>query len=189
MVATTTGFLGCPSPTPTTPSLVFSTPRMDSPYAPAPVNALSDDAGATTHSPMALDTPTFDHTQSPATPSSVDHAASLGLLGSHAPAHMHLSPLAQECAPRSSLTPDCPASVDYWQTPNQTMTTIEELEHAKSYGDSTSAAAAMALSAPVREGEQDQKWFTDVDWYGAESPLACFDQPQSSGYASWGTTC
>ena len=190
MVATRAGSLGCPSPVPSTPSLAFSTPRIGSSHAGSPALSLSDDAGATTLSPITFSPSTPRQPASPTHPrSSVDQASSLGRLDTPL-VHMQVSPLIQEWSspavpPRANFSPaQSSATIDHWETPNQSMSDAQD--HAATSHVPKSVGTTALLPDPMRE-EQGQKWFTDVDWYGTEGPLACFDQPASTDYStgSW----
>ncbi|RPD52931.1 hypothetical protein L227DRAFT_581791 [Lentinus tigrinus ALCF2SS1-6] len=161
MVAATTGSLGCPSPAPTTPSLGFSTPRTGTSLSGSPAPSLSDDAGATTLNPIVIsDGHEHDSEHSPSAASSatirpfasVDASVSRGHLElGPSLAHMQVSPLVQD------NTAGSPAPSISGVTPSQIKS-----------GD--------IPFSPRAEGEQQQQgWFTEVDWFGVDGPLACYE--------------
>ncbi|KAI0752969.1 hypothetical protein C8Q80DRAFT_1267424 [Daedaleopsis nitida] len=180
VVAASAGSLGC-SPIPATPPLVFATPWM----AGSPAFSLSDDAGATTLTPTASRTSCAGQRQSFADPnSSVELAASLGRLG-YPLAHMTVaSPTRKDeivgtssgssCpSPSSPATP--PASIHHWHKPSLTVADDHNLFKTPDPSRTPIGSSVPLLPLPVHEEEHGQKWFTDVDWDGADSPLACFD--------------
>lgn len=184
MTATNTaGSLGCPSPALTTPSLGFSTPRTGSSAAGSPALSLSNDAGATTLNPIVIVEDEHERLpsagNSPAADrslSSVDVCASRGHLGPSL-AHMHVSPLVQDGAgsPAASVYASPRSSSSGASSPQALSIQHCNKPRISDVLPDTIKTGEMPFS-PRAEGErQQQGWFTEVDWFGADGPLACYE--------------
>ncbi|KAL7285918.1 hypothetical protein ACG7TL_001029 [Trametes sanguinea] len=212
ITATTTGALGCPSPA--TPSLVFTPQAVGSAFG-SPALSLSDDAGATS---IALGTPPQVSLGSLGTlgslartggsfarsgtgsslgasgkmdgGSSLDLAVSRGYLGSASGgslAHMHVSPPVAMGSPAQG-TPAAPhlsPELAYGNTsadpyaPRRTSTGLTQ-----------KVAQQDVMVHADGAGDNEGKWFTEVDWFAEDGPinLSYYEQPnshsasQASGY-------
>ncbi|KAI0358851.1 hypothetical protein OH77DRAFT_1420342 [Trametes cingulata] len=189
MTATTTGALGCPSPA--TPSMGFSTPGISGSAFGSPALSLSDDAGATTFSPRSpphLSLGSLGTMGSLGAGGSFTRSgtgSSIGLAGRKIQpsfngaiplddmlanlAHMHVSP--------HMVTSDSEGVFAAGSTPISPRFAVR-VDTVRA-GSSTSWGKAATMQPTRAEGE---KWFTDVDWFAEDGPLALasydYDEPQ-----------
>ncbi|KAI8983258.1 hypothetical protein BD414DRAFT_578858 [Trametes punicea] len=206
ITATSTGTLGCASPV--TPSLVFSTPRVIGSAFGSPALSLSDDTGATTISPCtppqvslgSLGTlgslaraggsfvrsgtaSSFGTTGKKDAGSSLNLALSRGHLGSIADsdtkdlAHVHVSPhVGVQMENASSHVSAQPA----WASSEEQVIA----------GSTTAMGKRPQGGTDATQGPgQREKWFTEVDWFADDGPLAglaYYDQPSSACASGYG---
>ncbi|KAI0369879.1 hypothetical protein BV20DRAFT_967205 [Pilatotrama ljubarskyi] len=188
MTATSTGALGCPSPA--TPSLVFSTPGTTGSAFGSPALSLSDDAGATILSPRSpphLSLGSMGTLGSLGAGGSFTRSgtgSSVGTSGRKNPfsplsgtvsaaylgndlAHMHVSPHMAGSESEGIFAAG--------STPVSPQLAVRDC--ATDVGPSSSFKAA--TMQPVRG--KGEKWFTDVDWFAEDGPLALasYEQPEA----------
>ena len=179
IVATSAGSLGSPA----TPSLGFYTPRLGGSLAGSP--ALSDDAGATTRSPTVYSPSPLEHAHTPVGPvsSSLDLAASRGRLD-HCITHMQVSPLIHDGSDSTpsqpAASPASPQIIQHWHKPS--LSSASAARYCE--GPNLDTYDTVVPPPPACHDDQGQKWFTEVDWFGADGPLAGLDQPVAQ-YGGW----